>query len=253
MTLPTHRLPKYPYEGGTLPFKGIYTGSEALTGLRVLRIPERMIEATVNAGERFISSRLPHHSLDRGVGIGRQDARIAEMSFEASQTSRLWLPHDGNITYLNGKPRYFPKVRRYDGLVALTACQGNEHTGDPRNTPDRLSPMGRQMKDLIDSNRHVMNLAPTQSCFGEIVRELAVPHLHILTYILLIVGEVDSTRLEVSLPIEYDTEAKRITDWHTRMIPSFPQLSGQPTPRVIPDSDPGTDPVVIRRATGEAV
>ena len=152
-----------------------------------------------------------------------------------------------------GSKRYFPKVRRFDGLIALTACQGNEHTGDPRNIPDRLSPMGQQMKDLVDSNRHVLKLSPMQSCFGEVVREFGVPQLHILTYILLIAGEVDSTRLEVSLPIEYDIEAKRIIDWHTRMILTFEQLSGQPSLRVIPDRGPDTEPVVIRRATGEAV
>ena len=107
------------------------------------------------------------------------------------------------------------------------------------------------MKALVDSNRHVMNLPPIQSCFGEIVPDLAAPQLHILTYVLLIFGEADSTRLEVSLPIEY--EAERITAWHTRMIPSFQQLSGQPAQRVVPNSSSDSDPVVIRRATGEAV
>ena len=100
-------LPKYPFESDTLAFKRVYTDSEALTGLRAMRISEQMIEATVNAGERFIRSRLPDHSLDRGVGIGRLDARITEMSFEAAQTSGLWLPHDGNITYPNGKQTLF--------------------------------------------------------------------------------------------------------------------------------------------------
>ena len=179
MTLPARPLPKYPYEDGTLSRKGIYTGAETLTGLRILQIPRRMIDAAVNAGERFVSSRLPPHSLDRGLGIGRLDARIAEMSFEASQTVGLWLPHDGNVAYPNGQPRYYPKVRRHDELIALTACQGDERTGDPYNAPDRLTPMGPQMKDVIDSNRHVMNLPPLQYCFGEIGDDFAIPYLHI--------------------------------------------------------------------------
>ena len=114
--LAAHSLPVYPYGDGTLPLKRIYTGPEALTGLRVLQIPMRLVEAPINAGERFKSSRLPRHSLDRGLGIGRLDARVEEMSFETSQLSGLWLPHDGNVTYPNRGGRV--TIRKCVALMA---------------------------------------------------------------------------------------------------------------------------------------
>lgn len=249
---PAPPLPRYPHDNGTLPDKHIYIGAEALTALTAMRIPLRMLEASIDAGERFANARMPQHSLKRSLGFGRLDARIAEMSFEADQTNGLWLTHNGNITYRNGWPIYYPTVSRFDRRIALTCCEGNEFTGNPNHTPDRLSSMGNQAKALIDANRHVEKLLGYQACLGEINDEWTIPNLHTTTYILLVHGAGDSVRMEISLPIRYNRYKGEITGWRHRILITRSQLGGQhiesETPLV-----PDEKPTVIYRPTGRAV